>query len=398
MPVITDPKKIDEVLSRGVTEVIDVDHLRAKLLSGQKLRIKLGIDPTSPNIHIGRAVLLLKLRDFQALGHTAVFIVGDETGKIGDTSDKESERPMLTDEVIRQNMTGYLDQAYKILDPEHTEVHYNSEWLSKLSLMELAQLANLFSLKEFSSREVIAKRLDAGQRVSLHEMMYPLYQGYDSVAVKADVELGGTDQRFNLLAGRTIQPLYKQEPQDVVMCNLIMGLDGRKMSSSWGNTINVLDAPNDMFGKTMKLADELIVEYLIHCTRVPVEEIEVWKEKLKSGENPRDAKIFLAKALVEMYHGADEAQQAEGYFVKTFSKREMPEEVLGVSVTEGEVLLEMLVRTKLATSKSDARRKVEQGGVSLDGEKILDTHFALSQDHSQKILKVGKKDFVRIVL
>ena len=393
----TDPQKIDELLSRGVTEVIDREHLRARLLSGEKLRIKLGIDPTSPNLHIGRAVLLLKLRDFQELGHQAVFIVGDETGRIGDTSDKESERPMLSREQITQNMENYLEQAYMILDKEKTETHYNSEWLSKLGLMELAKMANLFSVKEFASREVIAKRLDAGQRVSFHEMMYPIFQGYDSVAIKADVELGGTDQRFNLLAGRHIQPLYEQEPQDILMANIILGTDGRKMSSSWGNTINLTDAPNDMFGKVMSVPDELIVDYLVHCTRVPMNEVKAWEAKIQAGENPRDAKVFLGQSLVELYHGKDEAEKAVEYFVKTFSKGEIPSDVDKKQVTENQTLVDFIVSAGLAESKSDARRKIEQGGVSIDGEKLIDPFMILESTLDTKVLKVGKKDFIRIV-
>ena len=393
----TDPQKIDELLTRGVAEVIDREHLRERLLSGEQLRIKLGIDPTSPNLHIGRAVLLLKLRDFQELGHQAVFIVGDETGRIGDTSDKESERPMLDRKQVEENMQNYLEQAYKILDKEKTETHYNSEWLSVLPLMELAKIANLFSLKEFSAREVIARRLDAGQRVSFHEMLYPIFQGYDSVAVKADVELGGTDQRFNLLAGRHIQPLYKQEPQDILMANLILGTDGRKMSSSWGNTINLTDEPNDMFGKVMSVPDDLIIEYLVHCTRVPLVEVNVWEAKIKAGENPRDAKVFLAQSLVALYHGVEAGEQAVEYFVNTFSKGQIPEEVRAFKLKERTGIIQFLVMTELAGSNSDARRKIEQGGVSIDGIKILDDVFLLAEEHSGKVLKVGKKDFVRIV-
>ena len=226
--VIKDEKKIDEVLSRGVEEVIDKEHLRARLIRGEKLRIKLGIDPTSPNIHIGRAVVLWKLREFQDLGHTAVLIVGDFTGQIGDTSDKETERPMLSEEQVRQNMRNYFEQAFKILNKNNVETRYNSSWLKKLGFLEIGKMADKFCLHEFSSRELIKKRLEAGKRVSLRELLYPLMQGYDSVAIKADVELGGTDQRFNLLSGRTIQPLYKQDSQDVVITKFpLMGLDGR---------------------------------------------------------------------------------------------------------------------------------------------------------------------------
>ena len=267
-------KDVEELLSRGVIEVIDRKNLEEKLQSGKKLRIKLGIDPTSPNIHIGRAIPLLKLRAFQDMGHTAVFIVGDFTGMIGDTSDKDSERPMLSKGQVQENMRTYLDQAFKILDKNKTETYYNSRWLEKLGYLEVSNMANLFSVHEFTSREVIARRLDTGQRVSAVEMFYPLMQGYDSVAVKADVELGGTDQRYNLLAGRKIQPLYNQEPQDIMMTELLEGTDGRKMSSSWGNVIPITDEANDMFGKVMSINDELIKKYFELCTMVPMDEVE----------------------------------------------------------------------------------------------------------------------------
>ena len=393
----TDPQKIDELLTRGVAEVIDREHLRERLLSGEKLRIKLGIDPTSPNLHIGRAVLLLKLRDFQELGHQIVLILGTFTGIIGDTSDKEAERPMIEEETLKKNMETYAAQAGMLLDMGAVELRENGEWLSKLGFAEIGKQADSFSIAEMIARENIKKRLDAGKRVSLRELLYPLMQGYDSVAIEADVELGGTDQRFNLLAGRHLQPMYQQKPQDILMANLILGTDGRKMSSSWGNTINLTDAPNDMFGKSMSVPDELIIEYLVHCTRVPMEEVKVWEEKLKSGENPRDAKVFLAQSLVELYHGKDEAEKAVEYFVKTFSKGEIPEDVREVSVKEGLGIVEFLVTEELATSNSDARRKIEQGGVSLDGQKITDSNFSFLIDHTGKILKVGKKDFVKII-
>lgn len=386
-------QQIEELLSRGVAEVIDRERLKARLLAGEKLRVKLGIDPTSPNIHLGRSIPLLKLRDFQVLGCQVVFIVGDFTGVIGDTSDKESERPMLTREQVEGNMQHYLEQAFKILDPEKTETHYNSEWLAKIGFLELGTMASQFSVHEFISRELVAKRLAAGSRVSFHEMLYPLMQGYDSVAIKADVELGGTDQRFNLLAGRTLQPKYGQASQDILMTNLILGTDGRKMSSSWGNTINLTDVPNDMFGKVMSIPDELIETYFIHCTRVALDEVK----HIMSLPNPRDAKLRLAEEIVKIYHGESEAEKAVQYFVETFSKGRVPEEVREVKTSEGSTLLDFLVTAGLVTSKGEARRKIEQGGVSLGEEKILDTTLTLASSHANQILKVGKKDFVKIV-
>ena len=393
----TDPQKIDELLTRGVAEVIDLEHLRTRLLSGEPLRIKLGIDPTSPNLHIGRAVLLLKLRDFQDLGHQIVLILGTSTGTIGDTSDKDAERPMIDEEVLKKNMETYAKQAGLILDMDQVELRENGEWLSKLGYAEIGRQADVFSLAEMMARENIAKRYGVGKRISFRELLYPLMQGYDSVAIEADVELGGTDQRFNLLAGRHIQPLYNQKPQDILMANLIMGTDGRKMSSSWGNTINLTDAPNDMFGKVMSVPDELIVEYLVHCTRVSMEQVKAWEEKIKAGENPRDAKVFLAQSLVALYHGEDEAKKSVEYFVNTFSKGEVPSDVASYQVEDGQTLVDIIVATSLAESKSDARRKIEQGGVTIDGQKLTDPNFTLNDALNGKTLKVGKKDFVKLV-
>lgn len=385
--------KIDELLSRGVAEVIDWEHLKKRLLAGEKLRVKFGIDPTSPNIHLGRAVVLRKLRDFQDLGCEVHFIIGDFTGQIGDTSDKESERPMLSEDLVEKNLETYLEQAYKILDKEKTKEHRNSEWLAKLGYGEIGKQADAFSLHEFISRDNIRKRLDEGKRISLREVLYPLMQGYDSVVLDADVEIGGTDQRFNILAGRTLQAAYEKKPQGIVLTNLILGTDGRKMSSSWGNTINLLDKPNDMFGKIMSIPDELIESYLVHCTRVPMEEVT----EIMKAENPRDAKVRLAKEIVVLYHGAEEATKAEEYFVNTFSKGEIPEDIPEAKAEEGMKLVDLIVSLGFAESKSDARRKMEQGGVELGGERMTDGNSALSVDHAGKVLKVGKKDFVKIV-
>lgn len=402
-------QKIEELLTRGVAEAIDREHLKKRLLAGEKLRVKLGIDPTSPNLHLGRSVPLLKLRDFQDLGCQVVFIVGDFTGIIGDTSDKEAERPMLSKEVIAENLKSYVDQAAKILDIEKVEVRHNSEWLGQLTYQEIGEQADAFSLAEFIARENVKKRLEAGKRVSLRELLYPLMQGYDSVAVKADVELGGTDQRFNLLAGRTMQPRYGQAPQDILMTNLILGTDGRKMSSSWGNTINLIDTPNDMFGKCMSIPDELIMEYFTHCTRVPMEEIAKFAEDIVMGGNPRDAKLCLAKEIVTLYHGAEAGVAAEQYFIETFSKKEVDIDTVPTTLPsivdssadepkKYETLVEMMVRMKFASSKSDAWRKIEQGGVSIDGVKIAPEDVGITRGrYENKIVKVGKKDFFRIV-
>lgn len=381
----------DELLSRTVNEVIDRKSVLAKLSSGKKLRVKLGIDPTSPNIHIGRAVVLWKLRAFQELGHQVVFIVGDFTGLIGDTSDKDSERPMLDEKTVKANMKGYFDQAFKILDPKKTETHYNSEWLKKLGFVEIAQMANRFGLHEFSSRENIAKRMKAGKHVSLRELMYPLMQGYDSVAVKSDIELGGTDQRFNLLAGRAIQPLYKQEPQDILMVDLLEGMDGRKMSSSWGNVINITDEPNDMFGKVMSLNDNLVMKYFEYATRLPLAEVKKIEKELKGGVNPRDIKKRLGVEIVTLYHDSKKAETAVSEWEKVFSNKEKPTDIPEVKV-KSKAIIDVLVETKLAASKSEARRLLDQKGVKIDDAVVSEDATVKSGN----LIQVGKRRFVKI--
>lgn len=393
MKINTDPKKIEELLTRGVEEVIDKEHLRKKLLSGEKLRVKLGIDPTSPNIHIGRSMHLLKLRDFQELGHQLVFIIGDFTGVVGDTSDKDSERPMLSKEKVKENMKGYAKQAAKIIDMDKCEVCFNSKWLAKLGFWEISNQAEQFSLAEFSARENIRRRLDAGTRVSLRELLYPLMQGYDSVAVKADVEVGGTDQRFNLLAGRTLQGMYKQEPQDIVMGPLLEGTDGRKMSSSWGNTIDLSSSANDMFGGVMSISDDLIIRYFSLATRLSLVEVERFNKEIVAGANPRDIKMHLAEEIVKMYHGDKKAIVAQEYFVSTFSKKEQPEEMPEIKPSSYDIMT-VLVESKICASKGDARRQIEQSGVKVNGVRV-ETHSSASIQKGDVVQK-GSRFFVRI--
>ena len=398
MAIVTDKKTIDEILLRGVAEVIQKDSLRSKLLSGKKLRIKFGIDPTSPNIHLGRAVALLKLKDLQELGHTIIFIVGDFTGVIGDTSDKESERPMLTSKEVKKNMKSYIAQAKKILSTKNLEIHYNSKWLGKLRYDEIGEQADAFSLADFISRENIKKRLEAGSRISLREVFYPLMQGQDSVAVSADIELGGTDQKFNMLAGRRLQERAKRQPQDILMVNLIEGTDGRKMSSSWGNTIDILDEPQNMFGKTMSLNDSLIVKYFIHCTRVPMAEVEAIQQALKGNTiNPRDAKLKLAEKITALYHGEKKALQARNDFINTFAKRGAPADLKEEIVERGTKLDDIILSLGLVASKTEWRRLVLGRAIENmeTGETIQDYNFKLEQGG---IFKIGKKRFVKIAV
>ena len=392
MPINTDQKKIEALLSRGVDEVIDKNNLLKKLKSGKKLRIKLGIDPTSPNIHLGRSIPLLKLKDFQELGHQVVLIIGDFTGTIGDTSDKESERPMLSPETIKENLKNYIEQAGKIIDIKKSEIHYNSKWLSELKYADIGQQADQFSLNEFISRENIRKRLDAGKRIVLRELLYPLMQAYDSVEIKSDVELGGTDQRFNILSGRTLQKEYKQEPQDIITNPLVEGLDGRKMSSSWGNTVNLFDAPNDMFGKLMSLKDESIIGYFVLLTRFDMDKINIFEQEMKNGANPRDYKLQLAFEIVKFYHSEKDANQAQEYFIKTISNKEIPDDVPEFKTSNYNIIA-ILTESGAVKSKSEGRRVISQNGVKINKEVINDLDFTLKKGD---ILQKGKTFFLKI--
>ncbi|MDP3741534.1 MAG: tyrosine--tRNA ligase [bacterium] len=384
---------IDTLLTKGVEEIIDKKHLESALKSGKKLRVKLGIDPTSPNIHIGRAVGLWKLRAFQELGHTAIFIVGDFTGVIGDTSDKDSERPILTEAQVKSNLRTYFKQAYKILDKNKTEVYHNSQWLKKLKILELAKIANLFGLHEFEAREVIAKRMKEGKRVSFNEVLYPAFQGYDSVAVKADVELGGTDQRFNLLIGRRVQEFYGQKPQDIIMLSIMEGTDGRKMSSSWGNVINLTDDPDNMFGRIMSIPDNLIEKYFLLATPLAQQEVD---QIIKSHTNPKDQKEILAKTIVGLYHSEKVAAAAQNNFEKKFGKGhgEIKADFELKKAGGKYVVTELLVTGKLAISKGEAKRKIREGAVEIDGKKIDNIH-AVAEVKKNSLIRLGKR-FLRI--
>ena len=394
---MSNKEKINEILTRGVAEVIHKESLEKKLLEGKPLRVKFGTDPTSPNIHLGRATSIWKLRELQDLGHTIVFIIGDFTGVIGDTSDKDSERPMLTRETVEQNLTTYFDQVGKILDMSKVEKHRNTEWLEPLSYREITEHADVFSLSDFISRENIKKRLDAGKRVSLRELLYPLMQGYDSVAIKADIEIGGTDQKFNILSGRKLQEHFKKEPQNIILLDIIEGLDGRKMSSSWGNTINLTDTPTDMFGKVMSLRDELIIKYFTHATRVSLDRIREIEEGLKKGDNPRDAKLALGEGIVALYYGKEEAVRAREAFIATFQKKEIPEEVVEIKADDEVFIVDALIQAEVVTSKTDWRRLVERGAVKrlFEGgkeEKVIDPQIRATEG----VYRIGKKRFVKV--
>ncbi len=390
---IIDEQKIEDLLSRGVFESIPEQEIKDKLYSGRVLRVKMGIDPTSPNIHLGRAVAIHKLRVFQELGHKIVFLIGDFTGVIGDTSDKESERPMLTQDTVSTNMASYFDQVGKILDMSKVEKHYNSEWLSKLAYKDISLQADAFSVADFIARENIKKRLDAGTRVSLREVLYPLMQGYDSVAIKADIEIGGSDQKFNLLAGRKLQEKYKQSPQSVMMVKLLAGLDGRKMSSSWGNTINLTDSAKDMFGKVMSLSDSLIMDYADLAAYMNKDEVEAMSLEINKGGNPKDQKILLAKKIVGLYHSNEQAEKEALNFEKTFSNKEIPDDVLVVSGNSGDSLSALFIDSGVIASMSEFRRLVQSGAIETEnGEKISDVKCVAKSGK----YRIGKKRFISL--
>ncbi len=389
---------VEEVLTRGVTEVVDREHLKKLLLSNKKLRVKLGIDPTGPRIHLGRTVLLRKLRAFQELGHKVVLIVGDFTALIGDPSDKLSKRPRLTPAQVADNMRNYKKQLSKIIDLSSTELRYNSAWLKKLSFAQVTELAESFSVQQMLARRNFKDRYDKGVDISLREFLYPLMQGYDSVAIKADVEIGGFDQLFNLMAGRTIQKYYGEKEQDILACEMLEGTDGRKMSTSWGNVINITDEPNDMFGKLMSVRDELIGKYLLLTTDVALEKIKNIEKDIKSGKlNPRDAKLFLSREVVSIYHGEKAAEKAEANFISVFQKGNLPEEIKEIKTNSGKIeITELLVKTGLAASKGSAFRLVEQGGVRIDGEKIDDPKKLININSNSFVLQSGKRNFVKV--
>ncbi len=394
MKANTDKQKIDEILTRGVEEIIDEKHLRGRMEKGEMLRVKFGIDPTGPKIHLGRAVPLRKLKAFQDLGHQVVLIVGDFTARIGDPSDKLQKRPMLLKEEIEKNMKDYAVQLEKILDMKKVEIHYNSEFLSKLNLEEISELAESFSVGQMLARRNFKERFEKGEEISVREFLYPLMQGYDSLAVSADLEIGGFDQLFNLKAGRIVQKHYGQPEQDILITKMMEGADGRKMSTSWGNVINIIDEPNEIFGKLMSIGDELIAKYFLLATNMPEDEISDIEKKMASGEsNPRDVKMDLAQRVVEIYSGKSEAESAKNNFIKAFQNGGAPDNVREVEVEEGVDLSEILLAEGLVSSKADFRRLIEGNAVEIDGERIIDFKHKLEKTC---LVKVGKHRFLKI--
>ncbi|MGH3051463.1 MAG: tyrosine--tRNA ligase [Gaiellaceae bacterium] len=375
-----------EDLTRNAVDVLPEGGLEQKLALGRPLRAKLGIDVTSPDIHVGRAIPLQRMRNFQDEGHTGVLIVGDYTTRIGDPSGRSAERPVLSDEEIDTNAKTYLEQAMVILDPDRTEVRFNGEWLAKLTYADVVRLARTMTVARVLERDDFANRYAAGEPISISELLYPLMQGYDSVAIEADVELGGTDQLYNLLAGRDVMEAYGLEPQVALTTPLLLGLDGRKMSASLGNYIGLTDAPEEQFGKTMRISDELLPEY--------------YRLVLEADDDPArldamEAKLQLARFVVGRSHGEEAARRAEAHFTRVVREGQAPEEVRESSLPDGDpVHMPVLIRDEFGLSTSEARRLISQGGVKLNGDVVADLDVPRSA-LAGALLQVGKRQFVR---
>ncbi len=395
-----------DILRRGATEIISEEDLAAKLKLGRPLRVKLGVDPTAKDVTLGWAVVLRKLRDFQRLGHTACLIIGDFTAQIGDPSGKSKTRKQLSREEVQANVEAVTKQVYKILDPDKTEIFFNRDWLGAMTFEDVIRLASRTTVARIMERDDFTKRWTDNRPIALHEILYPLCQGYDSVQINADVELGGNDQKFNNLVGRTLMNQYGQEPQVVLLMPLLVGTDGvEKMSQSLGNYVSVVDTPNDMYGKTMSIPDSILENWFVLCTDVPLAEIGGMMQACSDGTmNPRDAKRRLAREIVTLYHDAEAAEAADRYFLETFSKKRQPVEAEEAEIPaelngdRGVPLAALVAALGMAESNSKARKLIEAGAVSLDGEKVNDmtAQFAPG-DLSGKVLRVGKHQFKKLV-
>ena len=392
-------KQAIQTIRRGSEELIVEEELAKKLSSGRKLRVKLGLDPTAPDLHLGHTVVINKLRDFQELGHQVQFLIGDFTGMIGDPTGKNQTRPPLTREEILKNAQTYRQQVFKILDPERTQILFNSEWSDKLGAEGMSRLASRYTLARLLERDDFSKRFRNNQPIAVHELLYPLMQGYDSVAMKADVELGGTDQKFNLLVGRELQKDAGQEPQCVLTMPLLEGLDGRdKMSKSLGNYVGIAEPPQEMFGKLMSISDTLMWRYFELLSFEPMSTIERWKKDIEDGANPRGVKVRLAKEIVARFHGQPAADAAEAEFDQRFRHGVLPDAMPEVTVqapAEGILVTQMLKQSQLTPSTSEAARAIEQGGVKIDGERVTDRGLRLPPGKTLTV-QVGKRKFARV--
>lgn len=387
---------LEWILTRGVAEIIVKEELLQKLRAGKPLRLKQGFDPSKPDLHIGHAVGLRKLRQLQDLGHQVVLIVGDWTAQIGDPSGRDESRTMLTPEEVKANAQTYMDQFFKIVDRSRTEVRWQSEWFGKFTLADVFNLTSRFTLAQMMAHETFRKRWESGLPLTLMELMYPLLQAYDSIAIQADVEFGGTDQKFNILAGRELQAMLGQRPQDVFLVPLLPGTDGRKMSKTFGNTVDLSMSPEEMYGKLMSISDEMLMDYLTLVTDVPDEELAQIETDLRAGTvHPRDVKMRLAREVVGYIHSPEAAARAEEEFVRVFQRRELPSDMPEFTVPpEGLNIVDLMVQAGTAASKSEARRLIQQGGVRL-GDTTVDSVDQIVQPRDA-VLQVGKRRFVQL--
>jgi tyrosyl-tRNA synthetase len=388
-------------IKRGVDEILPEDELVKKLKEDRPLRIKAGFDPTAPDLHLGHTVLINKLRQFQDLGHEILFLIGDFTGLIGDPTGKSATRPPLTQEDVLENAKTYEHQVFKILDAEKTTVFFNSSWMGQMNAADMIQLAAKHTVARMLERDDFSKRYSNGQSISVHEFLYPLVQGYDSVALKADVELGGTDQKFNLLVGRQLQESYGQNPQVILTMPILEGLDGvQKMSKSLNNYIGIADAPNDMFGKIMSISDDLMWRYFELLSFRPLEEIEGFKSQIDQGENPRNIKFLLAEEIISRFHDEAAATSAREGFIAQFQKGAVPEDISEIELEGGEEgipIANLLKDANLVGSTSDAHRMAKQGAVKMDGEKIADSRMKIMAG-GPFIFQVGKRRFAKVTV
>ena len=385
------------VFQRGADEILPVDELKKKLAKNKPLRIKAGFDPTAPDLHLGHTVLINKLKQLQDLGHEILFLIGDFTGMIGDPTGKSATRPPLTQEQVVENAQSYQDQVFKILDKEKTKVVYNSEWMNKMSSADMIKLASQQTVARMLERDDFSKRYKSGKSISIHEFLYPLIQGYDSVALESDVELVGTDQKFNLLMGRELQKQAKMEQQVILTMPILEGLDGvQKMSKSLDNYIGIDDKPDDMFGKIMSISDELMLRYLELLSFETLETIASWKAEVENGENPRNIKFRLAEEIITRFHSSDDAKQAQQNFINRFAKNKVPDEMPEFNFDSGIKIANLLKDAGLVNSTSDAYRMIKEGAAKIEGEKITDRN--LEPESGTAIYQVGKRKFARVTI
>ena len=391
---------IDETLAiiqRGADEILPLEELKKKLEKNKPLRVKLGMDPTAPDLHLGHTVVINKMKQLQDLGHEIIFLIGDFTGMIGDPTGKNVTRKPLTKADVLENAKSYEDQVFKILDKDKTRIAFNSEWMGKMSSAEMISLASKQTVARMLERDDFSKRYKGGQAISIHEFLYPLVQGYDSVALRADIELGGSDQKFNLLVGRELQKQADMEPQVILTMPILEGLDGvQKMSKSLGNYIGIDEDPDSMFGKIMSISDDLMWRYLELLSFESLETIESWKKEVEDGENPRNIKFRLAEEIVTRFHDKDQAFKAQQNFIDRFAKNQIPDEMNEFSFSKGIKVANLLKDSNLVSSTSEAFRMIKQGAVKIDGEKLTDKDLA--PDEGTLVFQVGKRKFARVTI